>query len=62
MNWMARLKRVSDIDLSQCPNRGARLRVIGVSLGEMRDLVIENLGRKGPPWDEHKRSPAPLAS
>jgi hypothetical protein len=29
MSWMARLKRVSDIYLSQSPNRRARSRVIG---------------------------------
>ncbi len=29
MNWMARLKRVFDIELNQRPNCGARLRVIG---------------------------------
>ncbi len=28
-----------------------------VSLGEMRDLVIEHFGRKGPPGDEHKWRP-----
>ena len=29
MTWMARLKRVFDIDLSVCPNCGGKLRVIG---------------------------------
>ena len=29
INWMARLKRVFDTDLNQCPNCGARLHVIG---------------------------------
>ncbi|TDJ21024.1 MAG: hypothetical protein E2O65_00820 [Gammaproteobacteria bacterium] len=29
MTWMARLKRVFDIDISVCPNCGGQLRVIG---------------------------------
>ncbi len=30
MSWMARLKRVFDFDISQCPHCGGQLRVVGV--------------------------------
>ena len=48
MNWMARLKRVFDIDLSQCPNCGARLRVIGeVTDPNVIARILEHVQARG---------------
>ena len=49
MNWMARLERVFDIDLSQRPNCGARLCVIGevTNPNVIARIVVHACPRRG---------------
>ena len=61
MNWMARLKRVFDIDLSQCPNSGARLRVIGeVTAPNVIARILAHVQARGP-GDHGARAPPVLS-
>ena len=54
MTWMARLKRVFDIDISRCPRCGGKLRVIG-QVNEPRVIarILEHLN----PHPPHEHDP-----
>jgi hypothetical protein len=60
MTWMARLKGVSDIDISVCPNCGGQLRVIGeVTDPKTIARILEHVKQR----ERHERaSPEMLAS
>ncbi len=54
MAWMARLKRVFDIDISLCPNCGGQLRVIGeVTEPKTIARILEHVKAR----ERHERGP-----
>ena len=62
MSWMARLRRVWDIDLSRCPHCGGDVRVIAtVTEPTVIARILEHLRRREHPARE-PRGPPPLAA
>ncbi len=54
MTWMARLKRVFDIDISVCPKCGGKLRVIGeVTEPKAIARILEHVKQR----ERHERGP-----
>ena len=58
MNWMARLRRVFDIEISRCPVRNGILRVIAVVTEPVEiGRIIEHLDTRG---KDPPHQPAPV--
>ena len=58
LTWAQRLKRVFEIDISQCPRCGGTLRVISdVTDPDVIQIVLEHLKQRAPPTAGPRRAP-----